>query len=65
MLMISTCVLVCVAAAYKNTEEIEACRLHKFQEFYSSWLGTVILEHTKKPPEYSKKNNLVHAMKNA
>lgn len=50
MLMTSTYVLICVTVAYKKTEKTEASCLHEFQECYSSWLGTVLLEHDQAAP---------------
>lgn len=64
MLITSTWVLICATLAYKSTEKMEACCLHKFQEHCSSWVGTVVSEHYQKAHRKQYKDNLIHVVKN-
>lgn len=64
MLITNIWVLICATLAYKSTEKMEACCLHKFQEHCSSWVGTIVSEHYQKAPRKQYKTNLIHAVKN-
>lgn len=62
MLMTIMGVLICATIAYKTTEQRYKSGLHKFQQGYSGWSGTVILEHDQEASRTQQKKALMQAM---